>query len=169
MKIFASLMMAISIALPMRVLSSNSSNSMHHWRTSGGAPSKMGQEVTRMPASSRTSEDWRRVRVARISQRAARERLREAVEKSWSRIKWTRLRRKQKTVDLLLSFAYFSSSGLFGRMRVRCKASRKAGKQASRHLLYEGVGEFRCGKLESRSKSRVEYSISLVIYINIIN
>lgn len=67
-----------------------------------------------MPASSRTSEDCRRVRVARISQRAARERLREAVEKFWSRIKWTRLRRKQKTVDLLLSFAYFSSRGLLG-------------------------------------------------------
>ena len=81
-----------------------------------------------MPASSRTSEDCRRVRVARISQRAARERLREAVEKFWSRIKWTRLRRKQKTVDLLLSFAYFSSRGLLGEGK---RASGQAGKRAS--------------------------------------
>lgn len=114
-----------------------------------------------MPASSRTSEDCRRVRVARISQRAARERLREAVEKFWSRIKWTRLRRKQKTVDLLLSFAYFSSRGLLGEGK---RASGQAGQAGGRvadaegvsksrlvnletYLLYKGVGEFGCGKL----------------------
>ena len=117
MKILASLIIAISMALPTRVLSSKSSiSSLPLWTTSGGAPSKTGQGVIRMPASSRASVHWRRVRVARISQRAARERLSEAVEKFWSRIKWTRLRRKQKTVALFLNFAYFSSRGLGDRL-----------------------------------------------------
>jgi hypothetical protein len=100
MNLLALLMMAISIAFPTR--SSRSSRSSLAWAiTLSPAPEYTGQLVVIAKVKSSILLPYSvKTRVAKISQTIARDREIGRVLTPWSRMKWTRLTRKQKTTDL---------------------------------------------------------------------
>lgn len=112
---FALPSIANSMAFPTRSPMSISSSCSAFCNTSGLAPEKRGQLVVATVVRSSISSAWkRRARMARISHRVARDCERVMVEIDLSREKWTRLSRKQNTIDLLpwrCSTAYLSSKG----------------------------------------------------------
>lgn len=92
MNLFAFPRMAISIALPALSSGSMFSSSSARFKTSDLAPAKSGQLVVRTVVSSSILSACIRIAlIAKISQSAARDRDRAAMENEWSRRKCTRL------------------------------------------------------------------------------